>query len=142
MRLVRRKARSLAPPILPEQLHAMVAALPHTVAGMRDQFILVVGWWMTARRSELVRDHRPLRQSQPDATTMTSASGGQQAQKEIDGHRCASTGLHGRREGRRCMHLHLVLPCRIVGLAQPTFREWCEDGTGVGRQGRLISPAE
>lgn len=43
-----------APPILPEQLHAMVATLPRTVAGMRDQFILVVGWWMMARRSELV----------------------------------------------------------------------------------------
>ncbi|MEV4324297.1 tyrosine-type recombinase/integrase [Microbispora rosea] len=41
-------------PILPEQLHAMVAALPRTVAGMRDQFMLVVGWWMMARRSELV----------------------------------------------------------------------------------------
>lgn len=41
-------------PLLPEQLRALVAALPDDLSGSRDRAILLLGFSMAARRSELV----------------------------------------------------------------------------------------
>jgi len=51
-RLGTRQAQKL--PLLSEQLRALVAALPDDLSGARDRAILLVGFAMAARRSELV----------------------------------------------------------------------------------------
>ena len=53
-----RRVLSVAPrqkaPLLVEDLRAVAAALPSTLRGIRDRAILVLGWAMGARRSEVV----------------------------------------------------------------------------------------
>jgi integrase len=57
MRGIRRTlgaAKKEAPPILPEQLRAMMAALPSTPRGIRDRAMIVLGFAGAFRRSEIV----------------------------------------------------------------------------------------